>query len=79
MAVENMEIHKSPGIDQIPEKLIKQGLGQSFPEITTLINSIWNRKDLLEDWKDSLILPISQKSQKTECINYKGIPLLSIM
>jgi len=30
MAIEKLEIYKSPGIDQIPEELIKQGLGQIF-------------------------------------------------
>jgi hypothetical protein len=41
-----------------------------------LINYIWNREQLPKQWKDSLILPISNKNNN-ECGNYRGISLLS--
>jgi len=38
MAIEKLKRHKSPGIDQIPAKLIKAG-GRTIPsEISKLIN-----------------------------------------
>ena len=31
---------------------------------------------LPEQWKESLIVPISKKGEKTNCSNYRGISLL---
>jgi hypothetical protein len=37
--------------------------------ISMLINSIWNMEELFEEWKYSIIIPISQKGDKIECSN----------
>ena len=31
-----------------------------------------------EEWKESIILPISKEGAKTECGNFRGIPLWPI-
>jgi hypothetical protein len=69
--------HKSPGIDQIPAELIKAGGRIIRSEIHKLIISIWNKKELPEEWKESVIVPIYKKGDKTDCSNYRGISLLS--
>ena len=54
----------------------KKCLGRSICcEIHKLINSIWRKKELPEEWKESIILPIYKKCGKTNCSNYRGIPL----
>jgi len=47
MAIEKLKGHKSPGIDQIPEKLIKAGGRTIRSEIHKLITSIWNKENCL--------------------------------
>ena len=64
--------HKSPGIDQITAEMIK-AKDRAFP-----INSVWNKEELLEYWKDLIIVPISKKGDKRESINYRGISRFSI-
>jgi hypothetical protein len=57
-AIEKIKRYKSPGIDQIPAELIKVGGKIVHTEIHKLINSIWNKEKLLEEWKKSIIAPI---------------------
>jgi len=77
MALEKLKSHKSPGIDQIPAELIKAGGRTIFFEIHKYTNSIWNKEELPEEWKDSIIIPIYKKGDKTDCRNYRVISLLS--
>jgi len=70
---------KSPRIDQIAAQLTTEGGRTIHLEIHKLINSVWNEEELLEDWKESMIVPIYKKDDKTNCSNYRGISLLSSM
>jgi len=50
LAIVELKSHKSPGADHIPTELIKAG-----SEIHKLIISIWNKEELPEEWKESII------------------------
>jgi hypothetical protein len=56
--------------------LIKAG-SETCSEIHKLTCSIWNKEELPQQWKESIILPIYKKGDKTECNNYSGISHLS--
>src|SRR5215510_6218451 len=73
LAIEKLKSHKSPGIDQIPEELIKAGGRTRRCAIHKLIISIWNMEELPEEWKEPIIVPIYKKGDKTDCNNYRGI------
>jgi hypothetical protein len=77
MATEKLERYKSPGTDQIPAELIKAGGRIIRSEIHKLIISIWNKEELHEEWKESVIVLIYKKGDKTDCSIYRGISLLS--
>jgi len=68
---------QSPGTDQIPTELIKAGGRTIRSEINKFTNSIWNKQDLTEEWKEPIILPIYNQEDKTQCSNYRVISLLS--
>jgi len=76
LAIGKLKSHKSPGIDEIPAELIKAGGGTICGEIHQLITSIWKKEKLPEEWKESIIVPIHKKGDKTDCNNYRGISLL---
>jgi hypothetical protein len=40
-------------------------------EIQKLINSIWNKEELLQQGKGSIIVPIYEENGKRECSNYR--------
>jgi len=76
LAIDKLKSHKSPGIDQILAELIKAGGRTISLEIHKLITSIWKKEKLPEEWKESIIVPIHKKGDKTNCNNYRGISLL---
>jgi sorting nexin-29 len=72
-----LKSYKSPGTDQIPAESIK-GEGETLcSEIHKLICSILNKEELPQQWKESIIIPIHKKGDKTNCNNYRRISLLS--
>jgi len=76
LAIDNLKSKKSPHIDQIPAELIKAGGRTICLEIRKLITSIWKKEKLPEEWKESIIVPIHNKGDKTDCNNYRGISVL---
>ena len=48
---------------------VKAGGRTIRSEIHKLINSIWNKEELPEEWKESIIVPICKKGDKTYCSN----------
>jgi len=76
LAIDKLKSHKSQGIDQIPAELIKAGGRKICLEIHKLITSIWKKVEFSEEWKESIIVPILKKGDKTDCNNYRGISFL---
>ena len=58
LAIEKLKSHKSPSIDPIPVELIKAEGRTICCEIHKLIISIWNKEELPEEWKESIIILI---------------------
>jgi hypothetical protein len=58
MAIEKLKRYKSQGIDQIPAEMIKAGGSKICSEIHKLINCIWNKEELPDQWKESIIVPV---------------------
>jgi hypothetical protein len=72
VAMGKLKRYKSPRADQILAKLI-QAL---HSEIHKLLKLIWNEEELPHQWKESIVVPIHKKGDKTECSNYRGLSLL---
>jgi hypothetical protein len=56
-----LKSYKSPGSDQIPAELIQEGGEILRSKMHNLINSIWNKEELPDQWKESIIVPVYKK------------------
>jgi len=56
---------------------VKAGGRTVHSEIHSLNNSIWNKEEFAEQWKESISVPIYKNCVKTDYSNYLGISLLS--
>jgi hypothetical protein len=70
VTIGKLKRYKSPGVDQIPAELIKAGGDTLHLEICKLIKLIWNKEELPHQWKESVVVPIRKKGDKTDCSNY---------
>jgi hypothetical protein len=56
-----LETHKSPD-----SELVQAGGEILLSAIHKLINSVWNKEELPDEWKESIIVPIYKKDGKTD-------------
>jgi hypothetical protein len=77
IAIAKLKRYKSPGSDEILAELIQAGGETLLSMVHKLINSVWNKEELLDQWKESTIVPVYKTDDKTDCSNYRGISLLS--
>jgi hypothetical protein len=66
LLIGKLQTYKSPGVDQIPAELI-QARGETLHlEIDKLIKLIWNKEELPHQWKESIVVSIHKKGNKTD-------------
>ena len=76
LAIDKLKSHISPGTDLIPVEMMTVRGRLKHYEIHQFIISIWSKEELPEEWKESIIVHIYKKCDKTACSNYRGISLL---
>jgi hypothetical protein len=63
---ENPKRYKSPGIDQIQVELIQARSNTLCSEILELIDSIWNKEELPQKWKESNMCQFIKRGDRTD-------------
>jgi hypothetical protein len=71
IAIDKLKRCTYPGLDQILAELIQAGGDTLYSEIHNLINSIWNEQESLQQWKDSITVPIYRKGDKIGFSSYR--------
>ena len=64
----------------LPAELLKHGLQQDrtiMLELHRLNTLIWRKGKIPQHWKDALFTVLHKKGDKTVCVNYRGISLVS--
>ena len=77
-AVNQLKNGKSAGPDGIPAEALKANLVASVDVLHPLFESIWKEENIPSDWKEGYLIKLPKKGDLSQCLNYRGITLLSI-
>ena len=77
-AVSQMNNNKAPGIDGITAEILKNGSEKMFDLLEQIIQSVWE-SEVPQDWRDAIVVSLYKKGLKSDCSNFRGISLLSIL
>jgi hypothetical protein len=72
ISIAKLKKYKSPGSDQIRAELYEAGGETLVSVIHKLITSIWNKEELPDQWKESIIVPIHKTGIKLTVIIIVG-------
>jgi hypothetical protein len=77
ITIRKLKRYKAQGSDHIPAELIQAGGGNTaFWDAQTFYADLEQRR-IAHQWKESIVIPIHKRGDKTDCSNYRGISLLS--
>ena len=78
-AISNTKLGKSPGSDGVLPEVIVYGGRCLRAFLLILFNIIWASEMIPQVWKDAIITILFKKGNRSECGNYRGISLLSVV
>jgi hypothetical protein len=58
IAIAELKKYKSPGSEEIPAELIQAEREILLSTIHKLINYVWNKEELPDEWKETIIVPV---------------------
>ena len=79
LVTSSLKNRRAPGICSITAELLKKGGDSMIKWLAYIINIVWIKKTIPDDWRRGIILPFwKNKGNKEVCSNHRGITLLSI-
>lgn len=63
-AVKALKSNKAPGRDGITAEILKKGGGVVIGKLWELIKIIWEREEIPEEWRESIVVPNSQERRE---------------
>jgi hypothetical protein len=73
--LQNINIHKASGPDNIHGRILKECTTQIAPILTTLFNLSLKTGKIPDDWRYASVCPAFKKGDKNNPINYRPISL----
>ena len=79
-AIDNLACGKAPGLDSIPAEVLKHGKPSILQPLYELLCHCWEKGHIPQDITDASIVTLyKNKGDRSDCNNYRGISLLSII
>ena len=79
-AIDNLTCGKAPGLDSISAEVLKHGKPTILQPLHELLCHCWEKGHIPQDMRDASIVTLyKNKGDRSDCNNYRGISLLSIV
>ena len=76
--LEGLKNNKAPGADSMINEFLKYGGSEVKNKLLKIMNMIFEKGEVPNDFRKTLIKPLYKKGDKSECRNYRGISLVSV-
>jgi hypothetical protein len=76
--IKKTEMERAAGHDSITPEQIKHMGNYGKEHMHKLLNLVWKKKCVPEDWKIAVIITIFKKGNNRECHQHRGISLLNV-
>ena len=77
VAIDELNVQKSPGIDGVSNDILKNSKLVIAPMLCHLFNKVLEVGVYPDDWCKAIIVPVYKKGDTSDPNNYRGISLLS--
>ena len=75
----NMKENKSPGVDGISPKILKETVEQISTPLAHMFNMSLNEGIVPLEWKEANIIPLFKKGSRNMSVNYRPVSLTSVI
>ena len=77
--IKKMKVNKSPGVDGIPPKLLKEIVEQISTPLANFFNLSLEEGIVPSEWKETNITPLFKKESRNKSENYRPVSLTSVV
>ena len=77
--INNMKENKSPGLDGIAPKILKQTVNQISTPLANVFNMSLHEGIVPFEWKEANIIPLFKKGSRNKSVNYRPVSLTSVI
>ena len=78
-SIRRLKTRKVPGICGIVPEMLKAGCEMVVDWLAQVFNIVWREGVAPSDWKNAVIIPVYKKDSRLDCMNYRGINLMSVV
>ena len=76
--IDNMKENKSPGVDGISPKILKETVEQISTPLVQVFNMSLQEGIVPLEWKEANIIPLFKKRSRNKSVNYRRVSLTSV-
>ena len=77
--INNMKENKSPGVDGISPKILKETVEQISTPLAHVFNMSLKEGSVPFEWKEANIIPLFKKGSRNKSVNYRPVSLTSVI
>ena len=74
-----MKENKSPGVDGISPKILKETVQQISTQLAHVLNMSLQEGIIPLEWKEANIIPLFKKDSRNKAVNYRSVSLTSMI